>query len=749
MLKIFRYLKKSIIPILAVVVLLALQAVCDLSLPDYTSRIVNVGIQQGGIKYVTPTVIRKTELDKALLFLDDAGKEEVLSHYSLLDKGQLSSADYAKDVKDYPELKNQPLYQLNDVDKSTLDKLNTLLGKALLMVGSVEAGSDEITALTKQLSASFPPGVLPNKATLFDILKVLPQDQKGKVLDGINTKLTGMPDSMVQQAAIGYVKNEYKAIGLDTDRMQTSFVIQAGLTMLGLALLGVVASVIVTLLAARIAARLGWELRGRIFNKVVSFSPTEFDHFSTASLITRSTNDIQQVQLLMAIMLRIVIYAPILGVGGFIKVLGDNSSMAWIIGLAVLIILALVMVLFVIAMPKFKKLQKLVDKLNLVSREILTGLSVIRAFSTEKHEEQRFDDVNQELTRTNLFVNRIMTIMMPTMMFIMNGIAALIIWVGASNIDAGKMQVGNLLAFIQYTMQIVIAFLMISLISIMLPRASVSARRIAEVLDAGVSIRDPETRKSFDPARKGYVEFKDVAFRYPNAEEDALSHISFTAKPGETTAIIGSTGSGKSTLLNLIPRFFDVTGGELLVDGVNVQNVAQHDLRERIGFVPQKGVLFSGTVESNIKYGREDATDREMEEAAEIAQAAGFITEKPGRYESEISQGGGNVSGGQKQRLSIARAIAKKPEIYLFDDSFSALDYRTDVALRQALKDKTKESTVIIVAQRISTIWHAEQIIVLDEGRVVGIGTHRELMETCEVYSQIALSQLSKEELAQ
>ena len=506
-------------------------------------------------------------------------------------------------------------------------------------------------------------------------------------------------------------------------------------------------TVLVGFIASRVAASLGKELRGRVFRKVVSFSHAELDRFSTASLITRSTNDIQQIQMLFVMLLRIVFYAPIIGIGGVIKVLNTNTSMAWIIAVAVMAVLTLVIVLFAVAMPRFKIMQKLVDKVNLVTREILTGLPVIRAFSTQKHEEERFDKANKDLTRTNLFVNRVMTTMMPMMMLIMNGITVLIMWNGAHGVDAGSMQVGDLMAFMQYTMQIVMAFLMISMFSIMLPRASVSAGRIEEVLQTEPVIRDPEQTVSFDDAKRGLVEFKNVSFRYPGAEENVLENISFTAKPGETTAFIGSTGSGKSTLINLIPRFYDITEGELLVDGADVRRVSQHDLRAKIGYVPQKGVLFSGTIASNLRYGNNDASQEELDKAAQIAQAADFIGEKPDGFDSEISQGGTNVSGGQKQRLSIARAIAIHPEIYIFDDSFSALDYKTDVALRKALKEETAGSTVLIVAQRISTILHAEQIIVLDEGKIVGKGTHKELLKTCEVYQQIAMSQLSKEEL--
>ena len=565
--------------------------------------------------------------------------------------------------------------------------------------------------------------------------------------DDIDEKFNTFPEMMTSQAAISYVKIEYKSIGIDTDKLQSNYIVLAGIKMLGIALISVTAMIIVTFLASRVAASVGKELRGSVFNKVMSFSNAEMDKFSTASLITRSTNDIQQVQMLIVMLLRIVFYAPLMGVGGVLKVVKTNTSMTWIIAVVVIIILFIVGLLFAVVMPKFKTVQKLIDRVNLVTREILTGIPVIRAFSTQRYEEERFDKANRELTKTNIFVNRVMSCMMPTMMFIMNAIAILIVWNGAQSINNGTMQVGDMMAFIQYTMQIIMSFLMISMISIMLPRAAVSLDRIDEVITTELIIKDPKKAEKFHDDKKGILEFKDVSFRYPNADEDVLSHITFTAKPGETTAFIGSTGSGKSTLINLIPRFFDVTEGEILIDGVDIRNVSQHDLREKIGYVPQKGVLFSGTINSNLKYGKEDATEEEVIKAARIAQATDFISAKEEGFDSEIAQGGTNVSGGQKQRLSIARAIAKDPEIYIFDDSFSALDFKTDSTLRKALKEEINDSTILIVAQRISTILHAEQIIVLDEGNVVGMGTHKELLKNCEVYKQIALSQLSKEEL--
>ena len=746
MLKLVKYLKSSIGPILLVVALLVVQAMCDLALPEYTSRIVNVGIQQGGIENAVPQVIRQSEMEHLILFMSESDQARVLEHYEELERSALSESEYTSLVKKYPVLADEPLYRLKKVDAQTVEELDGLLSRPMLIAAGLAGDSEEMAAIREGMMANIPASA---DMSIFDLLAQMPAEQRAQFLEQVSGMMNQLPESMISQGAVLYVKAEYKAIGMNTDSIQTNYVLLSGLKMLSLALASMLATILVGFLASRVAASLGRELRGRIFRKVVSFSNAEFDRFSTASLITRSTNDIQQIQMLFVMLLRIVFYAPILGIGGVLKVLNTNTSMAWIIAVAVMAILTLVLVLFAVAMPKFKIMQKLVDKLNLVTREILTGLPVIRAFSTQKHEEKRFDDANQDLTRTSLFVNRVMTFMMPVMMLIMNGISILIVWTGSHGVDTGAMQVGDLMAFIQYTMQIIMSFLMISMISIMLPRASVSAERIQEVLETDPMIREPEQAQSFDQSRKGVLEFRNVSFHYPNAEGDVIHHVTFTARPGQTTAIIGSTGSGKSTLVNLIPRFYDVTEGEILLDGVDIRQVSQHDLRARIGYVPQKGVLFSGTIASNLKYGRPDMADGEMEQAARIAQAEDFITAKPDGYEAEIAQGGTNVSGGQKQRLSIARAIAVNPEVYIFDDSFSALDYKTDVTLRKALQQVTAESTVIIVAQRISTILHAEQIIVLDEGNVAGIGTHQELMESCEVYQQIALSQLSKEELAQ
>lgn len=749
MFKLIKYLKNSVVPIIIIIGLLIVQAVCDLSLPDYTSNIVNVGIQQGGVENAVPEIIRVDQLENIMLFMNENDKSEVINNYILLDKEKLSEEDFNKYIKKYPELENENLYKLNTKDKDLIEKLNNIMGKPTAILSAVvkdsENGNKVKDAIVSQITNGM---VIPEEMDTITLLKNMPKEVIEEITKEMGVKFEALSDSMVTQLAVPYIQEEYRAIGVDISKLQNSFILYSGGIMVLIALVSMAATVGVAYIGAKVSADLGRNLRGRVFKKVVSFSNTELDKFSTASLITRSTNDIQQIQTLMVMLLRVVFYAPILGLGGVLKVIQTDSSMAWIIVVALMALLSLIVVLFGLAMPKFKAVQKLIDKVNLVTREILSGMLVIRAFGTQKHEEKRFDKANIDLTKTNLFVNRTMATMMPLMMLIMNAITILIVWSGSHAVDAGTMQVGNMMAFMQYTMQIIMAFLMISMISIMLPRASVAAGRIDEVLETDFVVLDPKEVKDFKKNKKGIIEFKNVSFRYPHAEEDVLSNITFTAKPGQTTAFIGSTGSGKSTLINLIPRFYDVTGGEILIDGVDVRNVKQHDLRAKIGYVPQKGVLFSGTIESNLKYGRKDTTEKELKRAAEIAQAIDFIKEKEEGFDSEISQGGTNVSGGQKQRLSIARAIAKNPDIYIFDDSFSALDFKTDVALRNALKSETRESTVLIVAQRISTILHAEQIIVLDEGRVVGIGTHNELLENCEVYKEIASSQLSKEELA-
>ncbi|QSZ27884.1 ABC transporter ATP-binding protein [Aceticella autotrophica] len=741
MLKLLKYLKPFTVMLIVVIMLLFVQAMCDLALPDYMSNIVNKGIQQGGIVNAVPKAIRKSQMDKLVLFMSPADKAEVLKNYKLVDK---STADYNKYIKDYPVLSKEPVYILKNTDKSEIDKINLTMGKAFITVTGIEKAKDS----AKGGIIDFNGKKIPANVDLFAMIAKMPREQLSQLSGEMDKKFSALGDNMIIQAAVSSVKAEYKALGMNTDKIQISYIINTGIIMLLISLLSAACLIMVVFLAAKIAAGVGRNLRENIFTKVENFSLTEFDKFSTASLITRTTNDITQIQMLLVIMIRMIFYAPIMGVGGIIRALGKSTSMSWIIALTIIVLLSLIMVVFAVAMPKFKIIQKLVDKLNLVTRENLSGIMVIRAFNTQKFEKDRFDKANQDLTKTNLFVNRVIVFMMPAMMFIMNGVTLLIVWVGANKIANSSMQVGDMMAFMQYAIQIISAFLMMSLMFILIPRASVSAQRIDEVLETEPTILDPKEPKHFAKEAKGIVEFKNVCFRFPGAEKDTLKNISFKALPGQTTAFIGSTGSGKTILVSLILRFYDVTGGQILIDGIDIREVTQHELRSRIGYVPQKGLLFSGTIKSNLMYGDENASDEDIKKAAEIAQAIEFINEKAEGFDSEISQSGTNVSGGQKQRLSIARALVKKPDIYIFDDSFSALDFKTDAALRKALKAKTSQSTVLIVAQRISTIMNADEIIVLEDGEIVGIGTHKELMENCKIYQEIALSQLSKEELA-
>ena len=754
MLKIFKHLRNSSFIIFIIILLLAGQASCELSLPTYTSNIINIGIQQSGIENSVPEVIRKSEMDKLFIFLSDKNKNTILNNYKLLNKNSLSDEEYNKYKDSYPALSDEEIYLLNTKDKDIIKKLDNILGKPELIVYGLESDDESAKMIQQQMKNNMTSNMSISNANqnlenmdMFAMLQSMPKKQKNNLIKEMDNQLINLPDAMISQSAVSFVKNEYNEIGIDTGKLQTQYILTTGAEMIGITILSVVAAITVGFLASRVGASLGRTLRSKTFEKVMRFSSKEMTEFSTASLITRSTNDIQQIQQMTVMMLRMVFFAPFMAIGGIYKALSTNASMAWIIGVAVLGVVVIVGILFATVMPRFKKLQNLVDRLNLVTREILTGLPVIRAFSTERFEEKRFDGVNKDLTKVNMFVNRMMSCMMPAMMLVMNAISVLIVWVGAKNIDTGAMQVGDMMAFIQYTMQIVMSFLMISMISVMLPRAAVSANRINEVLEKDIIIKEDKNPQAFDESKKGLVEFKNVSFKYPDADEDILHDINFTANSGETTAFIGSTGSGKSTLINLILRFHDVTKGEIKVDGVNIKNVKLHDLREKIGYVPQKGVLFSGTIDSNLRYGKKDATQEDIIKAAKIAQSIDFINDKEDKFDSEISQGGSNVSGGQKQRLSIARAIAKDPEIFIFDDSFSALDFKTDAKLRKALKSETSNSTVLIVAQRISTILDADQIVVLDEGRVVGKGTHKELLKNCEIYKEIALSQLSKEEL--
>ena len=757
----FKYAASYWKAMIAIVLILVVQAYCDLSLPAYTSDIVNVGIQQGGIEDEIPRQIATEEMEKLLLFVSEDDQQTVMDAYTE------DNTSYKKEA-----------YVLKDSvaeEENTMENLKDILQIPMMMTSGIESGSDTTKQMEDKLKEQMSQGMaqsMPQGAdrtmpegmpqgesqaesqavslddmSMFDLLKMLPAEQRATMVEKIEEQMSEMPDTILDQAAVSFCRSAYKDLGMDMDQTQIHYLLKTGGQMAALALLGMAASIMVAFLASRVGASAGRDLRSGVFHKVVGFSNNEFNHFSTASLITRSTNDIQQIQMLIVMLLRMVLYAPILAIGGVLQVMKTNVSMSWIIGLAVIIIAFVVLLLFLVVMPKFKVLQNLVDKLNLVTREILTGLPVIRAFSTEKHEEERFDDANRTLTKTNLFVNRAMTFMMPVMMFVMNGVSVLIVWTGAHGISDGQMQVGDMMAFIQYTMQIIMGFLMLCMISIMLPRAAVAADRVEEVLKSETMIHDPKQEKHFPEDGKGVLTFDHVSFRYPGADEDVLEDITFTANPGETTAIIGSTGSGKSTLVNLIPRFYDVTSGDIMLDGVDIREVKQQELREKLGYVPQNGVLFSGDIASNIMFGNSHGSDDEMIEAAEIAQATEFIDTKPEKYKSPISQGGSNVSGGQKQRLSIARAIAKHPQVFIFDDSFSALDYKTDVTLRRALAEKTSGSTVLIVAQRISTILHAEQIIVLDEGKVAGKGTHAELLKNCPVYREIAESQLSRKEL--
>jgi ATP-binding cassette, subfamily B, multidrug efflux pump len=747
MLRLTRYIKPYSLLIVIAVALLFVQAMADLSLPDYMSRIVNNGVQQGGIDSSVAVAVRQSTMDKLILFMNADEQALVLGNYTFIDA---SSSNYDQYTRDYPALANEPIYVLNAVDGATTEALTPIMGRAFTAVSSIEqimADPSQAFATAERSGMSLLTS-LPAGTDIFAVIRMLPTSSREQMINGMDERFASMGSSMVVQAAAGAVKNEYAALGMDTAAIQNNYIIRMGLIMLGMSLVSGGATVAVGYLAAKVAAGLARDLRRDVFKKVENFSHAEFDKFSTASLITRTTNDVNQVQTVVALMIRMVIYAPIMGVGGSLRALSQNTSMSYIIVIAVLVLLGMIITIFSIALPRFKVVQDLVDRLNLVMRENLSGIMVIRAFNTQRFEEKRFDKANRDLSNTNLFVNRVVSLLMPAMTLIMNAVSVAIVWVGAHQIAASQMQVGDMMAFLQYATQIVMSFLMMSMMFIMLPRASVSGGRIADVLETEPSITDPENPLPFRTPIRGEIEFRNVSFRYPGAEEDVLRNIDFTAKPGQVTAFIGSTGSGKSTVVNLIPRFYDVTQGAILIDGIDVRSVRQHDLRNRIGYIPQQASLFSGTIESNLRYADETVSAEALTLATNIAQASEFIAAKPDGMATEIAQGGSNVSGGQKQRLSIARALVKKPPIYIFDDSFSAVDYKTDVALRRALKEHTGDSTVLIVAQRISTIKNAEQIIVLDQGRIVGRGTHAELMETCETYREIALSQLREEELA-
>jgi len=746
MVRLIKYVKPYLLMVLVTIALLFVQANADLALPDYLSRIVNIGIQQSGIENAVPIAIRARQMDRLLLFIAPADQERVLDAYALVDA---DSADYETTLETVPGVSNEPVYVLTTEVKDELAWLNPVMARALLAVSGIEQGmADPSKAAQMGAAGGFDLTQIPPGTDLFALLANLPESQRNEISTSMQDQFTALGDGAIEQAAVRVVKSEYEALGIDTNRLQTGYVVRVGLLMLLVSLVSVIAVIAVSYLSGKTGAGLGRDMRRDVFKKVESFNGAEFEKFSTASLITRTTNDITQIQMVVIMMLRMVFYAPIVGVGGIIRAIDKGSSMWWIIAVAVAILLSLVVVVFSISLPKFKIMQDLIDRLNLVVRENLSGMMVIRAFNMQPFEEQRFDKSNKDLTANTLFINRVMVAMFPIMMLIMNGLSILIIWVGAHQVAQAQMQVGDMMAFMQYAIQIVFSFLMMSFMFIILPRASVSGRRIAEVLDTPIAVVDPQKPRKFPSPFNGELVFRNVSFRYPGADEDVLCNINFTARPGQTTAFIGSTGSGKSTIVNLIPRFFDVTGGQILLDGVDIREVTQHDLREKIGYIPQRSILFSGTINTNLRYADENATEEALLEAAGTAQVRDFIEASPEGLEAAISQGGANVSGGQKQRLSIARALVKKAPIYIFDDSFSALDFKTDAALRRALKETTANSVLLLITQRVSTVMNAEQIVVLDNGQVAGIGTHTELMKSCETYREIAMSQLSLEELS-
>lgn len=746
MLRLVKYLKPYRWMIAVAIVMLFAQANFDLAMPDYFSKIVNVGIQQGGVEGAVPQAMRAGTAENLALFMSTGDYSEALSHYTLLEPGSAQAQAY---LEQYPVLADQAVYHLNELDEETSARLTPLMAKGLLAVTAVEQAMQDPVAAAAQMGGidGFDLSALPAGADLFQLLWQLPAEQRAVITSAIDERFAQMDESLLDQAGVQAVRAEYAALGMNTGRIQTLYIMRVGGWMLLLSLGSAVCAIVVSYMASRTSAGVGSQLRRDVFEKVESFSSAEISKFSTASLITRSTNDVVQIQMVVMMGIRMAFFAPIMGIGGVIRVLSKSSSMWYLLAVAVLVLFGLIMLIFSLAMPRFKIVQKLIDKINLVARESLSGMMVIRAFNTQKFEEGRFDKANTDLTGVSLFINRVMSLMSPGMMIIQNGLLVAIIWVGAHQIAQASMQVGDMMAFLQYAMTIMFSFMMLSMMFIMLPRATVSADRIADVLEVQPSIHDPQEPTAFTEPFKGKIEFRDVSFRYPDADSDVLHDISFTALPGQTTAFIGSTGSGKSTVVNLVPRFFDVTEGQILVDGVDIRNVSQHDLREHIGYVSQKGILFSGTIGSNLHYADENATEDGLKTAVRTAQAAEFVFANPAGLDAEIAQGGVNVSGGQKQRLSIARALVKRAPIYIFDDSFSALDFKTDAALRRALKQDTAHSTILIVTQRVSTIKNAEQIIVLDEGKVVGKGTHAELMENCPTYQEIAMSQLSLEEL--
>jgi ATP-binding cassette, subfamily B, multidrug efflux pump len=745
MLRIRSYLKPYMTLFLASVILLFIQANLDLALPDYLSKIVNTGIQQSGVMDTVPDAMRQSTLEHVVLFMSAADETAVRSAYTLV---QPNSAEAAQYVDTYPLLATDPIYVRNDISQSEINQLETPMAKALLAVSAIQQAMADPAKAAQMSGGAFDLSKLPPGTDVFTMLGRLPVAQREQIAATINKRFASLGDKMISQTAVVQVKAEYEALGMNVNKLQSGYILNTGAIMLLITLASAACTITVGYLSAKIAAGIGRDLRSDVFRKVENFSGAEFDKFPTASLITRSTNDITQLQMVTMFMVRLVFYAPIMGIGGTIRAIGKGSSMWWTIAVAVLVLIGVISVIVSIALPKFRIVQKLIDRLNLVARENLSGMMVIRAFNMQDFEENRFDVANVDLTANTLFIARMMAIMMPVMMFILNILSVVILWVGAHQVAQANMQVGDMMAFLQYAMQIVFSFLMLSMLFIILPRASVSADRIADVLETGLSITDPAAPKSLNGRFTGTVEFRNVSFRYPGADTDVLHDISFVAKPGETTAFIGSTGSGKSTVVNLIPRFYDVTEGAILMDDVDIREVTQHDLRDKIGYVPQKGILFSGTIESKLRYADELASEEDLQTAVTIAQASEFVNANPEGLTAEVSQGGTNVSGGQRQRLSIARALVKKAPIYIFDDTFSALDFKTDAALRRALRESTQDATILVVTQRVSTVKNAEQIVVLDQGRIVGKGTHEELMKTCETYQEIALSQLSMEELS-
>jgi len=744
--KLLKYTKPYLFMIFFAVVLLFGQANLDLSLPDYLSDIVDTGIQQGGVEHATPLAIRQGELERVFIFVHPDNQTTVLASYTLVTE---NSSDYSTYLESYPILENESIYVLHKIKRKEYTQLDGILEEPIVGVFILEkalANPENATELWDALGID--PSTLPPGMDFFDYLLTLPFSVRTLILNGIIANFEAIGESMVHQMAVLAVQQEYENLGMDTDKLQRNYILKAGGLMLLMTILSVASTITVGFLSAKIAAGMARDIREGLFEKIENFSSAEFDSFSTASLITRSTNDVTQIQSVIVMIIRIVFYAPILGIGGIIHALNKNTSMWWLIGVAVLVLLVLILIVFLIAVPKFNQMQSLIDRINLIAREGLTGMLVVRAFNKEQYEEQRFDKANLDLTKVTLFINRVLVILMPFMMFVLSGLSLGIIWVGSHQVADGFMQVGDMMAFMQYSMQIVFAFLMMTMMFIILPRAVVSGKRINEVLMTEETIKDPPEPESFPEPFKGVIEFQNVSFKYPGAEENVLHNISFTAQPGQTTGIIGATGSGKTTLVKLILRFYEANEGAILIDGTNIRNVTQQTLRDKIGFVPQKSSLFSGTIRSNLLFANENADEATLKEAIEISQAKEFVFSKPIGLEREIAQGGMNVSGGQKQRLSIARALVKQAPIYIFDDCVSALDFKTDAALRRALKESTGGSTVIMVSQRVSTIKNAEQILVLDEGRLVGKGTHRELMESCPIYKEIVISQLELEEAA-